>query len=168
MKLFIKVMLLVVAALAGPFIIKGPNGKPLMSLDRVRVPAISLPGLAKAATAVKGSVSEASETPAKPIVVFKWCDKNGRWHFSDTAKRGQPAQSLSVDPGANVLHFAATDNPRTAAPTVGGSHNQQDSSTVLTGASGNMGTLSNLIGAAKNVGPLQEQRAARLEHAMQE
>lgn len=31
-----------------------------------------------------------------------------------------------------------------------------------------MGALSNLIGAAKNVGPLQEQRTARLEHAMQE
>ena len=169
MKLFIKLMLLfVAAALAGPFLIKGPDGEPLLSLDRLRVPAISLPDFAKAAVAVKASVSEASEVPAESIAVFKWRDENGRWHFSDKAQPGRQAQTLSVDPAANVVHFAAAEHISNAEPASSGTDDQHDSGAVLTGATGAMETLSNLVGAAKRVSPLQEQRAATMEHAMQE
>lgn len=169
MKLFIKVILLVVvAALAGPFIITGPNGRPLMSLDRLRVPAVSLTDFGKAAAAVKTGVSDASEAPAKPTTVFKWRDENGQWHFSGKEQPGHSAQILSVDPAANVVHFAAAENSHGAAPPTSGTDNQHDSGATFTGASGIVGTLSNLIGAAKNVGPLQEQRATRMEHAAQE
>jgi hypothetical protein len=60
-------MRLLVAALAGPFIIKGPNGKLLMNLDRVGVPAISLPALAKAAATVMASTTQALLTPVHPV-----------------------------------------------------------------------------------------------------
>ena len=169
MKLFIKLMLLLVlVALAGPFFIKGPNGRPLMTLDKLRVPAVSIPDFGKAAATVKASVIEASEAPAKSTAVFKWRDDNGQWHFSDKAQRGRPAQTLSVDPTAHVVHFAAAENSPSVAPAATGTENHHDSGVVLTGASAAMGSLSNLIGVAKNVGPLQEQRAARMEHAMQE
>jgi len=169
MKLFIKIMLLVVvAALAGPFIIKGPNGGSLMTLEKLGVPAVSMPDFGKAAAAVKARVSAASEAPAESIAVFKWRDDNGQWHYSDKTQRGRPAQILDVDPENNAVHFAAADNSRSAAPTGSGADNQHDSGAVLTGASAAIGTLSDLMGAAKNVGPLQAQRAARQEHAMQE
>jgi hypothetical protein len=169
MKLFIKIMLLVVvAALAGPFIIKGPNGGSLMTLEKLGVPAVSMPDFGKAAAVVKASVSQAGASPAEPIAVYKWRDDYGRWHFSDKAQRGRSAQIVDVDPGNNVVHFAAADNSRSAAPTGSGADNQHDSGAVLTGASAAIGTLSDLMGAAKNVGPLQAQRAARQEHAMQE
>jgi len=169
MKLFLKLMLLlVVTALAGPFIIKGPNGRPLMTLDKLRLPAVSMPDFGKAAAVVKASVSQAGASPAEPIAVYKWRDDYGRWHFSDKAQRGRSAQIVDVDPGNNVVHFAAADNSRSVAPAGIGTGNQHDSGAALTDSSAAIGNLSNLIGAAKNVGPLQAQRADRLEHAMQE
>ena len=46
-RLGIKLMgLLVIMALAAPFILKGPDGRPLMSLDQWRLPALpSLPSM---------------------------------------------------------------------------------------------------------------------------
>ena len=53
MKLFVKFMLfIVVAALAAPFVLKGPDGRPLMSLDKLRLPTVSLPDFGKTAEAV--------------------------------------------------------------------------------------------------------------------
>lgn len=73
-----------------------------------------------------------------------------------------------MDPGTNLIHFASVGHAGSDAPTAGSTDNQHDSGAVLSGAPGAMGTLSNLIGTAKNVGPLQVQRAARLEPAIQE
>jgi len=155
-KLYIKVMLLVVvvAALAGPIVIKGPNGKPLLSL----------PDGIRAAARVKASVRAATDMPVKPITVFKWRDVNGRWHFSDTAERGQPTQTVSMDPGANAVRFTFAEHTRSVAPTADGCDYQHDSGA----ASGTLGTLTKLIGIAKHVGPLQKARAVRMEYAMHE
>jgi len=106
--------------------------------------------------------------PAKPITVLKWRDVIGRWHFSDTAERGQPTQTVSMDPGANAVHFTSAEHTRSVTPTADGSDYQHDSGAASAGASGALGTLTKLIGIAKNVGPLQKARAVRMEYAMDE
>ena len=103
MKLFIKIMLLVVvAALAGPWRIKGPTGGSLMTLEKLGVPAVSMQDFGKAAAAVKARVSAASEAPAESIAVFKWRDDNGQWHYSDKTQRGRPATDLKCLPSNSV------------------------------------------------------------------
>lgn len=162
MKIFVKLMLfIVVAAVAAPFIIKGPNGRPLMTLDRLHTPQVDLPDFSRAADAVKAGLDHMGDDSDKVKAVFKWQDEKGVWHFSDKVERGQTAQKLSVDPTANLVHFAAAGNSRKNddQDTGGGSH--------LVGASP-VGAVTKLIGDAKNVEHLQEEHVARRERALQE
>jgi hypothetical protein len=90
MKLFVKLMLfVVVAALAAPFVLKGPNGAPLMSLDGIRMPEVSLPDLGEVRDTLKAGVRAADEEPANVTEVFKWRDDEGVWHFSDKGGAGR-------------------------------------------------------------------------------
>jgi hypothetical protein len=121
MKLFIEVMpFVVVAALAAPFAIKGPNGTSLMSLDKLRIPAVSLPDFSKATEGLKTGTGEAEGEPAKAVEVFKWRDEKGVWHFSDKLEQGRSAQKLSVDSNAGVVHFSGAGNSREEAPEIQG------------------------------------------------
>lgn len=81
MKLFIKLMfLIIVAAVAAPFLLKGPSGTPLISLNGLHAPELKLSDLGKAADGAKADLSPAQDTPARMISVFKWQDESGVWH----------------------------------------------------------------------------------------
>ena len=156
MKLFVKLMLfIVVAALAAPFILKGPDGRPLMSLDMLKAPDVKLPDFSKAADAVSASLNKAGEEPSKAVAVYKWQDENGSWHFSDNVEQGQSAQKLNVDPNANLVHYEGAGESRA-----------QDEHDAQSGSP--LGAVGTLIGDAKNVGHLQEEHLARQERALQQ
>lgn len=64
MKLFyILMMLVLIAALLGPFFIQGPDGAPLMTVDEV--------------------IDDNTPEVMKNRDVYRWQDAEGRWHFSD-------------------------------------------------------------------------------------
>ena len=97
MKLIIKLCLvLLVAALALPMWIKGPDGRPIMELsDWVSLPAATqawLRQLREATPAVPlgGDTSEpGTQAPAAPQGQFyRWQDEQGVWHFSDRPPQG--------------------------------------------------------------------------------
>ena len=117
MKPFAKLMigLLVVVGIALPMLMKGPNGKPIMTVDDW-IPDVGalnpqnisiddgverLKSLAKIEPArepsEQGSV-QAAATPSKQLAVlksgemYKWQDAQGRWHFSNE----KPVDSVAV------------------------------------------------------------------------
>lgn len=132
MKLFVKFMMfMLVLALAGPFVMRGPDGKPLMSLKDLSIPDFSLPGTApeelsgKEPEAWIGWSKDASE-PKKPKVYvidpnsqepvvakagvfYRWKDKDGVWQFSNLPNPGTPNIVVETDPNANVLQSLSSD-----------------------------------------------------------
>ena len=154
-------LFVVVAALAAPFVLKGPDGGVLMSPDRLRTPAVSLLDFSAAADTIKAGLDEAVEAPAKPMAVIKWQDENGEWHFSDKIERGRSAAILSVDPNTNLVHFAADEGAPTEAPAM--SDKVKDGvrgGSPITGIAP-LGAISKLIGDAENVDQLQKDGSAR-------
>ncbi len=168
MKLFIKLMLfIVVVALAAPFIIKGPNGRPLMSLDRLHTPNVKLPDFGKAAEVLKADLGASGNTPAKVASVFKWQDEKGVWHFSDNEEEGHGARKITMDPNANVVHFSATEHSQPQSASMGGSSGDNHSGTSAAAGFAPVGAITKLIDDSKNVAALQEEHVARQERALQ-
>lgn len=97
----ISLVLFLLLAVAAPFFIPGPNGKPLMSFDRVKrilsdqfpvarkVDQLSIKAKEKAGEISKKLQSQKkpkkdkvpSERP--PETLYKWRDQNGTWHFTN-------------------------------------------------------------------------------------
>ncbi|MCG8312310.1 MAG: hypothetical protein MI976_03760 [Pseudomonadales bacterium] len=132
MKLFVKfLMFLVVLALAGPFIMKGPDGKPLMSLQDLSLPSFSMPKVAPEKltgneqqawiawskdkpnpTAPKVYVIDPQNKQpiqAKPGVFFRWKDAEGVWQFSSTPNLNTPNIVIETDPNANIVQSLSDD-----------------------------------------------------------
>lgn len=91
MKIFNKLLILaVIAALAGPFILKGPDGMPLMSWRDF------LP---------KGSVDSINSTinSVTQNKMYKWKDEKGRWQFGDNPPEGVSAVEMAVKTQINEM-----------------------------------------------------------------
>ncbi|CBL47356.1 hypothetical protein HDN1F_37730 [gamma proteobacterium HdN1] len=136
MKLFIRLMMFVVVlALAGPFFLKGPNGKPLFTLPSLNLndwnPMKLLNREAGAQTPmnneqVGGTIQWAKEDVARkgfipeptrqyhkqPNVYYRYKGAEGSWEFSDLPKRGVVNYAATVDPNANILQSL----PKAKAP----------------------------------------------------
>ena len=97
----ISLVLLLLLAVAAPFFIPGPTGKPLMSFDRVkRILSDQFPvarQVDQVRTKAKEKVVEitkeikSQKKPKKvdvpsekpPETLYKWRDQNGTWHFTN-------------------------------------------------------------------------------------
>ena len=78
---------ILLAAIVAPYFIKGPDGQPLMEAEEQLA---DLPDM--------GSV-----VPQGPVVVHRWQDENGVWHFSNEVAPNQ-SQALQID-GAGVTEI---------------------------------------------------------------
>jgi len=130
MKLFIKLMMfMLVAAVAGPFILKGPNGQPLMSYKDL-LPSFSLPRSPLKSTpsnnnpssliewssnkSKEHAIAAATDNEGKPIaaesnVYYRWKDKNGVWQFTSTPNPSADNIKMAIDPNANVMQSLSKD-----------------------------------------------------------
>jgi hypothetical protein len=84
--MLIKAMILIlVAAFAGLFFVKGPNGEVILTLDDFKpdVPKI-----------------EAAQTPAK---VYRWQDENGIWQFSNQPVDENQGEVIELDGNINTM-----------------------------------------------------------------
>ncbi len=99
MKLFVKLMALVlVLALAGPFFLKGPDGKPLMEIDSVLAGIRNQWNRLVADTGRSVGIEDAGK-----VEVHRWQDEDGNWHFSDEANPQGESEVIEVDPYASRM-----------------------------------------------------------------
>lgn len=133
MKLFVKFMIfLLVLAAAGPFLMKGPDGRPLMSLKDLSMPSFSLDNfLPKEMKPAPVSTTDNSdpgnwiewttekdlpapdyfsaeqlaglEIQEKSGLYYRWKDENGVWQFSSLPNKNTENWVVQTDPNANVL-----------------------------------------------------------------
>lgn len=98
MKLFVKVLCFgLVLALAGPFLMRGPDGQPLST------PAKAWQSL----KASMPSVGMPDVVPSEPMAVYRWQDAAGQWHFSGTPPaEGTDYTVLEIDPKTNSVMTA--------------------------------------------------------------
>lgn len=112
MKLFSRLMLLVIiAALIGPFFIKGPDGAPLWRWQDIQAT------LKKQWHRLGGNI-EASIPGDKSVTVYRWRDADGQWQFGSEVPPGIEADTLNIDPNTNVISLPAlpTPEPEPQAP----------------------------------------------------
>ncbi|MEM9058327.1 MAG: hypothetical protein AAGD86_12680, partial [Pseudomonadota bacterium] len=115
-----KLMVLVlVAALAGPFFLKGPDGQPLMRAgdyvpdwDRLAASASyqwgRLTGKAKAAVS--------GDPNGGKTAIYKTRDADGNWVYSNTPPADGNAEVVYVDPDVNLMPATPAPAPRAPAP----------------------------------------------------
>jgi len=98
-KIIRALLLLLVFAAAFPFVYPMKDGKPLLSLDRIKLPAmpdITLPDVSLPSTQ--------EESAAVPVIVYKWQDAEGSWHFSnEPPPPGVAYQTTELEPNANLI-----------------------------------------------------------------
>jgi len=97
MGIFIKLLIfLVVLACSAPFFLKGSNGMPLISVDKLKLPELSFDSLKS-----KTTQSNSEES----LEVYKWRDEKGVIHYSD--KKGADKKgTLTQIQGISILPSA--------------------------------------------------------------
>jgi len=115
MKLFIKLIIfIVVLAVAAPFIMKRPDGGPLLSISDLSGDSAILKSF-KMLTGLfgsgKGSISEGDSLEGGPLLttVHKWKDDEGLWHFSDEQPESLASEKLEINPNQNILEMNGAD-----------------------------------------------------------
>ncbi len=101
MKLFAKLLIaaLVLAVLLPFTLLKGKDGRPLMSFDSLKAPDISVPELPDSV-----KMPELESQPGGKDIVYQWRDENGMLHFtSDPPPAGMKYTVKGYDPNANLI-----------------------------------------------------------------
>ena len=121
MRLFVRLMaLLLVAALAGPFFLRGPDGARLATWGDVRIwfgnasREIRI-WLSDTSQDVRSGVDSVQRKAGQLVgdgsagrtAVYRWQDASGAWHFSDEKPEGVTSELFYVDGNANL--FAAPE-----------------------------------------------------------
>ncbi len=122
MRLFAKLMiLLVIAALAGPFFLKGPDGRPLWTIASVKAKIAAV--LSSTRSDIAGGLEDVGvDAASNDVEIFRWQDASGQWHFSTEAPAGIDADTMTIDPDTNLVTLPALPEapqpePEVAAPT---------------------------------------------------
>lgn len=123
--------LLVILALATaiPFIIKGKDGNPLMSMDHFSAPKIALPDLTNLEAKARNTLTAAQEEietvqekisdalPKQETKIFKWKDDKGQWHFSDQPRTKGQSTEVKIDSKVNTLPTVKAVSEQKSTPT---------------------------------------------------
>jgi len=102
MRFFVKIMITaVVLAVLLPFtFLKGKDGRPLMSLDKLKAPKLEMPDLPKA-----------SGKP-KQDLIYRWTDAEGVTHFTNTPPpAGVEYTVKGYDPNTNLIQSVQPEKP---------------------------------------------------------
>lgn len=108
MKLFVKLMIVVlVAGLAGPFLLKRPDGKPWMHVSELG-PDIQVEGTfaqlkLKAYRYFNHLRRGAGNEQAGKTKVYRWQAEDGSWRFSDQPNPAIKAEVVWLDPDTNLI-----------------------------------------------------------------
>lgn len=103
-KNLITIGILLGGALALPYFLTGPDGKPLMDME--------------------SAIDTTLSTDQTRQTYYKWQDANGVWHFGDAVPAGVKKVAVSVDTAANILSATKvpekkkTEERRASSPTI--------------------------------------------------
>jgi len=121
MGLFIKILLLLlVAALVAPFVLKGPDGQPLMTLDEIQKPEV-LSNLKESISEVSmpfqgGEKEQPPTLKAAKRKLYSWKDEQGNVHYSNVAPTDSASiKTIHVDPNINVIKMDKPEEGQSAA-----------------------------------------------------
>ena len=106
MRLFGKFLIavLVIGFLLPFTLLKGKDGHPLMSFDKIKAPSFSLPDIPLPELSNKMSASEAETTMGKSNVIYQWRDEKGELNFTTTAPpKGIVFTEKAYDPNMNLI-----------------------------------------------------------------
>lgn len=113
MKLTFKLMLLALLLVGfSPFLLTGPNGKPILSWDKLNLPDFSslfgrdnTAKVSKTIDKIKSTADEASPNALddNTTAVHKWIDKHGVWHFSDKRNPDGKDEVIRINTNTNVV-----------------------------------------------------------------
>ena len=108
MKLFIKFMcFLAVLALIGPFILKTPDGRPLLSLHQVLPDmAFRMPSLPSWESIPDELGEHAGETK-----VYRWTAGDGSLQFSNMEPENTEYEVVWIDPDTNLIQSLSANTP---------------------------------------------------------
>lgn len=101
MKFFVKLLIaLLVLAVLLPFtVLKGKDGSPLMSLDDLKLPDLSLPEVPDSI-----GIPEVGSAINRTDVIYQWRDAKGELHFTSTPPaEGIEYTAKGYDPNANLI-----------------------------------------------------------------
>ena len=102
-------LLALLAAGAAPFFLKGPDGRPLMTLDELMPDAsTALDDLERTARDAAERFGDEDDHHGEAAsdggaVVHRWQDENGVWHFSSEAPVGRESETLVLDGNINIV-----------------------------------------------------------------
>ncbi|TQV82523.1 DUF4124 domain-containing protein [Exilibacterium tricleocarpae] len=170
MKLYIKFLLFIlVLGLAGPFIMKGPDGRPLMDARQFIPDVASWPSrlerwwqrlLSEGETLVEEGPAAVGKTK-----VYKWRAADGSWRFSDAPNPDGQSEELWLDPDSNVIQStplpAQTEGVEKEAA-------QGPGNGIPLPLTVTPGQASKLIDDARKVQELMDQRNQALQEALGE
>ena len=108
MRFFIKILItLVVLAILLPFtLLKGKDGRPLMSLDKLKAPDISVP-----------SLPASGRDGGNKDLIYRWTDSEGVIHFTNTPPpQGVEYTVKGYDPNTNLIQ--SVELPQDEEPSV--------------------------------------------------
>ncbi len=163
MRLFVKLIFaaLFIAVLLPFTLLKGTDGKPLMSVSDLKMPDIGLSEIAKQAKLPNLSVSKS----AHQDIVYQWRDAEGSLHFtSQPPPEGTEYTVKGYDPRTNLIQSVKIEEE----PEVSVTDSEQNERTQVKGASdiGNPYSpekVEKLFNDAKNVEKLLNDRMKQQE-----
>jgi hypothetical protein len=101
LKYFIGSMIvLVILACIAPFFLKGPGDTALITPDKIKLPGIKPPGRKSVDTRPNIPANRGSRSENK-IVIYRWQDKDGTWHFTDYPNPEGSSQVIYVTPDSS-------------------------------------------------------------------
>jgi hypothetical protein len=160
MRFFIKLMLAaVVVAVLLPFtLLKGKDGRPLMTLDRLKAMDLEMPSLPK----MKGK--------SKPDLIYRWTDAEGVIHFTNTPPpEGVRYTVKGYDPDTNLIQSVKPVRPEEPPATraVQAPATRPKGGVAGVGNPYSVERVEKLMKDAENVQKLLEDRARRQEALIQ-
>jgi len=99
MKIFIKLLILMlIIACAAPFLLKGPDGKALLSIDKIGLPALPsfLVDIKSNSQQIFSGNGQQQTLKSNDLQVYKWVDKKGVTHYSDQSDSKHASQLTKI------------------------------------------------------------------------
>ncbi len=111
-KMLRMLLLLLVFAAVVPFVYPLKNGKPLLSLEQLRLP--SLPELSLPELPLPSPNNAAGNGT---VTAYKWRDAQGNWQFDSEPPKDVAYETMELDPNTNLIQgMKAAPSPAPAEP----------------------------------------------------
>jgi len=89
---------MLIIACAAPFLLKGPDGKALLSIDKIGFPAMPsfLSDIKSNSQKIISGNDQQQGLKSNDLHVYKWVDKKGVTHYSDQSNSKQPSKLTKI------------------------------------------------------------------------